>query len=811
MRPNAELLTRPSTAARLKAPLTFELVDFGEENFRLAVAACVEAFNLAVAWLERLRPIPKTSLRNKLPFHRAAALRPELVFASAPQEALLAARRAPPRERVPLRSATRRRPRYPLRDAFAAKRLSIVNLVLVNVALVLAVFIQALEGQRLVVELRRDTIVRGTLLAADDQLNLQLGAATVQPLQGPARQAEFLYVRGRSVRYVHLPPNLDPGSAIAAHRRRVADAVRRHAATQQTAQQAEGRRAKGAAAEGDVITIVDSEAGTGAGWALSVVILSKTIMGAGMAALPKAFVLVGAIVAVAFLLLCGFLTHFSIQALTLGTLATGVRRRRPPAGLRRAPLGPARPLGGQPPPGAEPPPQVLPSRSHTSPFAPPPDSHAGHMSYPAVVGALCGRAGSLLLELSLVFRCAGLMVVYVVVSADILAGGHGMNGLLCDLAGAQGGWCASRPLVSGVVTVLFFAPLVAPRRLSATAGARGAAGTGSAACRQHCVLLLWALLAAPCAPGGKRGAGASWPQRHPLTPARPPTPAVTSALGLGSCVVWAGCTALLAGVAVARGMWSHIYWTPNWDELGHNPAEIATQIAAVIPILATAYTCQASTARRDARMTVHHIMRDMRKFSDKRMSSVSAAAVSLCTLLFLLVALGSAAVFGDDVPADVLQAFDFSGLAPLLGPAGARVVYTLVCLSFLLSVCSIFPMQMAPYRESLSRVLAGAELRGAPYYLLTYASLALFYGTATVAGSIWRPLQFVGATAGALIAFFFPAWVTLRALESDRAAAAAAASPRYWRWSAWALVVLGAVQAVTGVAAALFLPQPGEH
>ena len=36
------------------------------------------------------------------------------------------------------------------------------------------------------------------------------------------------------------------------------------------------------------------------------------------------------------------------------------------------------------------------------------------MSYPEVVRTLCGRTGSLLLELSLIFRCAGLMIVYCV-------------------------------------------------------------------------------------------------------------------------------------------------------------------------------------------------------------------------------------------------------------------------------------------------------------------------------------------------------------------------------------------------------------
>jgi hypothetical protein len=57
---------------------------------------------------------------------------------------------------------------------------------------------------------------------------------------------------------------------------------------------------------------------------------------------------------------------------------------------------------------------------------------------------------------------------------------------------------------------------------------------------------------------------------------------------------------------------------------------------------------------------------------------------------------------------------------------------------------------MAPYRESLSRLLTGRELEGAPFYLITYASLAGFYAVAMHSGSIWVPLQFVGATAGGL-------------------------------------------------------------
>jgi len=96
----------------------------------------------------------------------------------------------------------------------------------------LAVFIQALEGTKLVIELRRDTIIRGTLGSVDESLNLQLTDATVKTLDGTQRSAANLHVRGSAVRFIHLPGNLEPAAAVEAHRRRIAQARREHAAKQ---------------------------------------------------------------------------------------------------------------------------------------------------------------------------------------------------------------------------------------------------------------------------------------------------------------------------------------------------------------------------------------------------------------------------------------------------------------------------------------------------------------------------------------------------------------------------------------------------
>ena len=51
---------------------------------------------------------------------------------------------------------------------------------------------------------------------------------------------------------------------------------------------------------------------------------------------------------------------------------------------------------------------------------------------------------------------------------------------------------------------------------------------------------------------------------------------------------------------------------------------------------------------------------------------------------------------------------------------------------------------------------------------MTYVVLAGVYASALLAHSVWGPLQLIGATAGALIAFIFPALLILRAEHSPQ-------------------------------------------
>lgn len=57
---------------------------------------------------------------------------------------------------------------------------------------------------------------------------------------------------------------------------------------------------------------------------------------------------------------------------------------------------------------------------------------------------------------------------------------------------------------------------------------------------------------------------------------------------------------------------------------------------------------------------------------------------------------------------------------------------------------------------------ACAARAGWGFYAVTYAVMAGVYVCALLTRSVWGPLQLVGATAGALIAFVFPALLILR-------------------------------------------------
>ncbi|GLI59294.1 hypothetical protein VaNZ11_001147 [Volvox africanus] len=85
----------------------------------------------------------------------------------------------------------------------------------------LVCLIKSLVERKVVVELRNDILLRGRLDDVDDFLNMSLSEVTFQTVEGHKTEYESMYVKGRNVRFVHLPRSLDPAKAIDSYRHKV--------------------------------------------------------------------------------------------------------------------------------------------------------------------------------------------------------------------------------------------------------------------------------------------------------------------------------------------------------------------------------------------------------------------------------------------------------------------------------------------------------------------------------------------------------------------------------------------------------------
>lgn len=94
----------------------------------------------------------------------------------------------------------------------------------------LACFVQALEGQEVLLETRYDLLVRGSLDQVDEHMNLTLSQVTVDKMaDGSKQEMPFMHVRGRVIRYIHVPSDVKPHTAIEDHRKRIGETRQIHA------------------------------------------------------------------------------------------------------------------------------------------------------------------------------------------------------------------------------------------------------------------------------------------------------------------------------------------------------------------------------------------------------------------------------------------------------------------------------------------------------------------------------------------------------------------------------------------------------
>ncbi|GAB5370395.1 hypothetical protein AAMO2058_001489200 [Amorphochlora amoebiformis] len=70
-------------------------------------------------------------------------------------------------------------------------------------------FIQGLVGNRVRIELRNDSIIKGRLVSVDELMGCKMVKASMRRQGFPTKQYEDLYIPGRQILYVHIPDDVD--------------------------------------------------------------------------------------------------------------------------------------------------------------------------------------------------------------------------------------------------------------------------------------------------------------------------------------------------------------------------------------------------------------------------------------------------------------------------------------------------------------------------------------------------------------------------------------------------------------------------
>ena len=85
---------------------------------------------------------------------------------------------------------------------------------------------------------------------------------------------------------------------------------------------------------------------------------------------------------------------------------------------------------------------------------------------------------------------------------------------------------------------------------------------------------------------------------------------------------------------------------------------------------------------------------ELRPQTPSAKARVTSYSLVLTSALFLLIALGSYAVYGAGVQSDVLHNFTPKQLEPFLGVTFGTALFIVVRLSFLVSVLALFPIMV---------------------------------------------------------------------------------------------------------------------
>ena len=77
--------------------------------------------------------------------------------------------------------------------------------------------LHGLNGRFTKVELRNETCVSGRIVSVDDEMNISLTAVRFRNVSGQETRFEYFYIKGKNVRYIHIPDDIDVLKTIQSH------------------------------------------------------------------------------------------------------------------------------------------------------------------------------------------------------------------------------------------------------------------------------------------------------------------------------------------------------------------------------------------------------------------------------------------------------------------------------------------------------------------------------------------------------------------------------------------------------------------
>ncbi len=73
----------------------------------------------------------------------------------------------------------------------------------------LACFLQGMQGQITMMELRNENKVHGKIDSVDSMMNTYMSNVTFTTVDGQSNQFDLFYIKGKQIRYVHIPDEVD--------------------------------------------------------------------------------------------------------------------------------------------------------------------------------------------------------------------------------------------------------------------------------------------------------------------------------------------------------------------------------------------------------------------------------------------------------------------------------------------------------------------------------------------------------------------------------------------------------------------------